>query len=166
MNTAIPLLRHALEHDAKGREIAIAFPDEGAKKRFGALFPKEFHTIICAKVRGENDTRIVKITEGEARDKFCIVVDDLAQSGGTLIECKDALFAEGAKEVAAFVTHAMFPNDSWRKFLPDAPTKTKPFTSFYLTNSIPTTAAKVNGVAPFKVLSLADDIIRSVFTFF
>jgi phosphoribosylpyrophosphate synthetase len=46
----------------------------------------------------------------------CVIVDDLVKSGGTLIQCAKALEAGGAKYVSAYVTHACFPEDSWRKF--------------------------------------------------
>ena len=43
--------------------------------------------IICAKVR-EGDQRIVRLKEGEPNGRHVVIVDDLVQSGGTLIECQ------------------------------------------------------------------------------
>lgn len=43
--------------------------------------------IICAKVR-EGDQRIVRIKEGDPSGRHVVIVDDLVQSGGTLIECQ------------------------------------------------------------------------------
>ena len=43
--------------------------------------------IICTKVR-EGDKRIVRLKEGEATGRHVVIVDDLVQSGGTLIECQ------------------------------------------------------------------------------
>tara|TARA_B100000787_G_scaffold145463_1_gene115647 strand:- start:646 stop:924 length:279 start_codon:yes stop_codon:yes gene_type:complete len=40
-----------------------------------------------------------------------------AQTGGTLIECAKALKEAGAAKVSCFVTHGVFPNESWRRFL-------------------------------------------------
>ena len=37
-----------------------------------------------------------------------------AQTGGTLIECAKALKAAGAAKVSCFVTHGVFPRESWR----------------------------------------------------
>jgi phosphoribosylpyrophosphate synthetase len=50
-------------------------------------------------------------------DRHCLIVDDLVQSGGTLIECAAVLRKAGATKVSAYVTHAVFPNDSYKKFL-------------------------------------------------
>lgn len=43
--------------------------------------------IVCAKVR-EGDQRIVRIKEGDPSGRHVVIVDDLVQSGGTLIECQ------------------------------------------------------------------------------
>lgn len=43
--------------------------------------------IVCAKVR-EGDQRIVRIKEGDPSGRHIVIVDDLVQSGGTLIECQ------------------------------------------------------------------------------
>lgn len=43
--------------------------------------------IVCAKVR-EGDQRIVRIKEGDPKGRHVVIVDDLVQSGGTLIECQ------------------------------------------------------------------------------
>ncbi len=39
-----------------------------------------------------------------------VIVDDLVQTGGTLLECAKALRAKGCMGVSCFVTHAVFPN--------------------------------------------------------
>lgn len=43
--------------------------------------------VICTKVR-EDDKRIVRIKEGSPAGRHVVIVDDLVQSGGTLIECQ------------------------------------------------------------------------------
>lgn len=43
--------------------------------------------IICTKVR-ERDQRIVRLKEGDPTGRHVVIVDDLVQSGGTLIECQ------------------------------------------------------------------------------
>jgi hypothetical protein len=43
--------------------------------------------IICTKVRDGNN-RIVKLKEGDPTGRHVVIVDDLVQSGGTLIECQ------------------------------------------------------------------------------
>ena len=42
--------------------------------------------VICTKVR-DGPKRIVRLKEGEPRNRHVVIVDDLVQSGGTLLEC-------------------------------------------------------------------------------
>lgn len=43
--------------------------------------------VVCTKVR-EGDKRIVRLKEGNPTGFHVVIVDDLVQSGGTLIECQ------------------------------------------------------------------------------
>lgn len=52
--------------------------------------------VICTKVR-DGDKRIVQIKEGDPKGRHVVIVDDLVQSGGTLIECHAVLAKAGAK---------------------------------------------------------------------
>ncbi|KAF7809329.1 ribose-phosphate pyrophosphokinase 4-like [Senna tora] len=115
--SGIPLLKRRLQELPDSDNISIAFPDDGAWKRFHKQL-QHFPTIVCAKVR-EGDQRIVRIKEGDPRDRHIVIVDDLVQSGGTLIECQKVLAAHGAKKISAYVTHGIFPNKSWARFQQD-----------------------------------------------
>ena len=46
--------------------------------------------VICTKVR-DGDKRIVRLKEGSPKGRHVVIVDDLVQSGGTLIECQRLL---------------------------------------------------------------------------
>ena len=65
--------------------IAIAFPDDGACKRFHSKFHM-FEQIICEK-RRDGDKRVVRVVEGDPAGKHVIIIDDLVQTGGTILEC-------------------------------------------------------------------------------
>ena len=155
LHTAIPLVVEVIEGSARpaGQTpiTAIAFPDEGAKKRFGKMFEgvgrmseANGDIIFCSKVRSGNN-RIVSIADGDPKGKHVLIVDDQTKSGGTLIKCAQALKAKGATEVSAYVTHAIMTDEFWSKFVYDR-TKTEenrtppPFGIFskcYITDSIP-----------------------------
>lgn len=148
LESAVPLLLHQINKD-KIKDVAIVFPDDGAFKRFHNLFDDCFPIIICTKIR-EGDKRIVKIKEGTALNKHCIIVDDLVMTGGTLIECAKVLQSSGASKISGYVTHAVFPKDSWKKFCAEQTL----FNTFYITDSIPH-ATKIAENKPFKLLSLS-----------
>jgi phosphoribosylpyrophosphate synthetase len=124
----------------------IVFPDDGAKKRFEKLIPSNFKTITCSKTR-IGDNRIVKIDQGDIgkitkeSETFTVkgesrkikmlknnkinlfIVDDLVQSGGTLLETINGLQEIFKREYAlsydpakikffTLVTHSVFPDDA------------------------------------------------------
>lgn len=157
LRSAMPIFLDMLKKS--GESWAIAFPDDGAAKRFGPQF-KGFERIVCGKKRIE-DKRIVSVMEGSPQDKRVIIVDDLIRSGGTILECAGKLVEMGAKEMNAFVVHAEFPNDSWKKFLPENCQKVK-FGTFWVSDSVQETVKKIANTAPFKVVSLVEDL-TSVF---
>jgi len=147
LETAIPILKNRIRSLDNA---AIAFPDEGAWKRFGAMF-SEYSLITCHKIR-KNGKRIVTIKEGDPSGKHVIIVDDLVMTGGTLLECKKVLFARGASKVSAYVTHGVFPQASWTKFIE------ADFSFFWMTDSCPRTVEAIQTKVPFEVLSLSGSI--------
>jgi len=157
--SAVPEFLHALEVNHIAEKIVIAFPDDGAAKRFGSKFVK-FPLVTCLKIR-EGNKRIVKIKEGSEHlaGAHVFIVDDLVKTGGTLIECKNALLVHGAQKVSAYVTHAVFPQDSWTKFCQDAPDQ---FSVFYVTDSCPEVANVLKDKKPFKVLPISTSIAKNI----
>ena len=51
---------------------------------------------------------------GDVKNKTCIIVDDIIDSGGTIINAVDAL-KKGAKEVFVFITHAVLSGEAAKK---------------------------------------------------
>ena len=116
---------------------------------------------MCGKTRGEGDVRTVVIQDGDAKDKNIVIVDDLVQTGGTLYESGKLLKEAGAASVTAYVTHAVFPNESWKRF--NAGGDRCCFDKFWVTNSIPTVTEKLpteDGI--FEVMDLLDLIVHDL----
>lgn len=151
LETAMPLLRAELD---KLENVAVAFPDEGAWKRFHRQLDSYPH-VICQKVR-DGARRTVTIREGSAAGRHVVIVDDLVQTGETLDQCRRALVRHGAEEVSAYVTHAVFPDGTWQRFrrTPNVDV----LSNFWVTDSCPSTVAAIGGAEPFRVLPLAGPI--------
>lgn len=147
LHSALPMFRDTVLDAQSGLPVTVAFPDDGARKRF-AHDLEAFDPIVCVKVR-EGDKRFIKIKEGDPKGKRVCIVDDLVMSGETMLECARVIREAGATEVTAYVTHAVFPGDSWRRFEGSAVTR------FYVTDSCPARVAPLRGRSPFEVLSLA-----------
>ncbi|KHJ48550.1 ribose-phosphate diphosphokinase [Trichuris suis] len=146
----------------KDPEAVIAFPDAGAEKRFGKMVPAGKQTIVCTKIR-DGDSRQVKIKEGNPKDKHVVIVDDLVQSGGTLLEAGKVLQSNGAIRLSCFVTHAVFPQESWKKFLPSK-NGTSLFDDIWITDSLPH-AREICKHKPFNLLSLDSMIAEFLIDF-
>jgi ribose-phosphate pyrophosphokinase len=129
---------------SKKEKIKIAFPDEGAAKRFSRHF-SEYEQIICSKVRN-GEKREITIKEGDCKNAEILLLDDLIQSGETLLQTAKVLKINGAKTVGAYATHGIFPNQSYLKICNE-------LDYLWTTNSIPENSTK--GIQNFKCLSLA-----------
>jgi len=158
------LLRSAISA-LPDKDVVIAFPDDGAHKRFAKSY-RNWPQVICHKIR-EGDKRFVKIKEGEeeCKGKHVVIVDDLVQSGGTLIEAAKVLRQAGAKRVSGFVTHAVFPKDAWKRFVRKQDGGSVdgelPLDKFWISNSNPI-AKKLANVPPFQVLDIAPIVASSL----
>ncbi|XP_047964239.1 ribose-phosphate pyrophosphokinase 4 [Salvia hispanica] len=159
--SGIPLLLNRLQSLPDSDNITIAFPDDGAWKRFHKQL-QHFPMVVCAKVR-EGDQRIVRIKEGDPKGRHVVIVDDLVQSGGTLIECQKVLAKHGATKISAYVTHGIFPNKSWQRFNHDkGGNPENGMAYFWITDSCPETVKQVKNKPPFEVISLAAAIASAL----
>lgn len=162
--TAIDLLLDQLKSEGKTKnDFAIAFPDEGAYKRFGSYF-KEYDQIICEKRRQSGGGRFITIKEGNPQNKEVIIIDDLILSGNTLFECAKVLINQGATFVSAYATHGVFPKKNWRRLFNSE-------INLYLSNSCPKTVCEIAKEVSnffmsekFKLISLAPAILKEIFS--
>jgi phosphoribosylpyrophosphate synthetase len=67
LESTVELLLDELKKRANENEkYAIAFPDDGAHKRFGQMFDEKLYPVlVCSKIRQEGDKRITTIKDGE-----------------------------------------------------------------------------------------------------
>lgn len=155
--TAIPLFEYIRKQmmDKSDYHCTIAFPDDGAYKRFAHLISPTMPKILCYKQRF-GDNRKVTIVEGDPGEKHVVIMDDLVMTGNTILECRQALIEAGAQKVSVFAPHGVFPQESWKKFLNAG------FGTIWITDSCPKSAEAVTGKKPFEVLSLAPLIARAI----
>jgi len=52
---------------------------------------------------------------GDVKDQTCIIVDDIIDSGGTIVNAAKALKERGAKEVYVYITHGVLSGDAVKK---------------------------------------------------
>lgn len=89
-------------------DLAIVAPDAGGLKRaqrYAAALAAPL--AVIAKTRPGADAAVALHTLGEVRGRPCLVVDDMASTGGTIAGAAHALLGAGAKEVHALFIHAV-----------------------------------------------------------
>ena len=52
---------------------------------------------------------------GDVKDKTCILLDDIADSAGTLCNAAAALSKNGAKEIYSYIVHGVLSGDALKK---------------------------------------------------
>jgi phosphoribosylpyrophosphate synthetase len=151
MHSTIPLIKAVLTQP-HSPITAIAFPDEGAQKRFGNLF-SQWEVVTCGKKRVGSE-RFVVIQDGDCAGRHVLIVDDMVKTGGTLVECAKALAEHGATAVSAFVAHAAFPLGSERRFCKGGDRCV--FESFFVSNSNPTVVERIEALGAESVFEVLD----------
>lgn len=105
---ARPLLAEYYSKKIQGREneYVMVSPDVGSVKRTRALATElNVPIAIIDKRRPEPNVSEVMNIIGEVRDKNVIIVDDMIDTAGTIVNAAQALKDQGAKRVLACCTH-------------------------------------------------------------
>lgn len=117
---ALPILgRYFREKNLK--DICVVSPDHGGAARARDLGDVLRSPIaIIDKSRPEPNVAAVKNIIGDVRDKNCIIIDDMIDTGGSIAAASVALKEAGAKKIYVCCTHPLFSKDAIKK-LNDAP---------------------------------------------
>ena len=91
------------------KNIMVVSPDVGGVVRARSL-AKRLHNaplaIVDKRRERPGESEVMNII-GDVRGLSCILVDDIVDSGGTLVNAAEALLAQGATEVYAYITHGV-----------------------------------------------------------
>jgi ribose-phosphate pyrophosphokinase len=105
----------AIEEDIRKRyglkDLMVISPDVGGVVRARALAKRLDADLAIVDKRRERagESEVMNII-GEVKGRNCILIDDMTDSGGTLINAAAKLLEHGAKGVAAYVTHGVLSN--------------------------------------------------------
>ncbi len=106
---AAPVITRDIEENfGKSDDLVVVSPDVGGVVRARALAKRINAPIaICDKRREKAGESEVMNVIGEVDKKRCILIDDIVDSGGTLVNAAEALLKNGATEVSAYITHGV-----------------------------------------------------------
>src|SRR5882724_1977141 len=135
--------------------LTVVSPDAGGVERARA-FAKRLKAplAIIDKRREEANVAEVMHIIGRVKGRNCLIVDDLIDTGGTLVKATEALLEKGATSVSACATHAVLSGPAVERI------ENSQLKEVVLTNSIPFSeeaqrSTKVRSLSVGKLLATA-----------
>ncbi|BAO42672.1 ribose-phosphate pyrophosphokinase 2 [Kluyveromyces marxianus] len=113
---AEPSVLHYIRHNTDIDNAILVSPDAGGAKRVASLADKldlNFALIHKERQKANEVSRMVLV--GDVTGKSCLLIDDMADTCGTLVKASETLLEHGAKEVLAIVTHGIFSGSAEQK---------------------------------------------------
>ena len=129
--------------------LAIVSPDVGGVVRARAFAKRINASLVIIDKRREKagESEVMNII-GEINNKTCILLDDIADSAGTLCNAAMALKKNGAKEIYSYVVHGVLSKDAVEKI------KNSNIKELVLTDSIQA-SEKVKNTKNIRHISIA-----------
>ncbi|MBC7924763.1 MAG: ribose-phosphate pyrophosphokinase [Bryobacteraceae bacterium] len=139
-----------------GADTVVVSPDAGGVERARA-FAKRLNARLAIIDKRREQANVAEIMNiiGDVEGMHCIMVDDLIDTGGTLVKGSDALMAAGALSVAACATHPVFSGPAIQRF------EESQIREVVVTNSIPL-KEDAKQSAKVRVLSVAPLLARAI----
>ena len=113
---AAPVFVKDIEDKYKNKPVVIVSPDVGGVVRARAFAKRLEAGLAIADKRREKagESEVMNII-GDVKDKTCILLDDIADSAGTLCNAAEALSKNGAKEIYSYIVHGVLSGDALKK---------------------------------------------------
>jgi len=106
---ASPVMTRDIREHFKGVDnLMVVSPDVGGVVRARGLAKRISAPLSIIDKRRERagESEVMNVI-GDVAGYTCILIDDIVDSGGTLVNAADALLAQGAKDVYAYLTHGV-----------------------------------------------------------
>lgn len=142
-------------------ELLVVSPDAGGTERARAM-AKYYNcglAIVDKRRDRPNESDVMNVI-GDVRDKNCLLIDDICDTGGSLCKAAEALMEKGAKSVSAAITHAVLSGPALDRI------NASVLKELVVTDSIPLTAAAKNcaKITQLSVAELLSKAIRRIHT--
>jgi len=131
-------------------DLTIVSPDAGGVGRARA-FAKRLETnlaIIDKRRPAPNEARVLHVI-GDVKDRDVVILDDMVDTGGTLVQSVDALLQKGARKVYAACTHPVLSGQAIERIEDSGLEK------LIVTNTIPL-SQKGQSSKKIQIISVAD----------
>lgn len=154
---ALPLLAQHIKRSTDTSQVTVVSPDAGrvrVAERWTDILGSPL--AIIHKRRDPNVPNEAKVLEvvGDVQDRICVVVDDMIDTGGTIVKAADALFENGAKEVIVTATHGVLSEPAATRL------QNSRISKVLVTNTLPITPEQQ--FDKLEVLSIAPLLARAI----
>jgi ribose-phosphate pyrophosphokinase len=153
---AAPLMVRDIKEKFDLANVMVVSPDVGGVARARGLAKRINAPLAIVDKRRERpgESEVMNVI-GDVAGYTCILIDDIVDSGGTLVNAADALLKYGAKDVSAYLTHGVLSGGAAARI---ANSKLK---ELVITDSIQPTEA-VSKSPNIRVLSVASLIAEAI----
>jgi len=147
---ATPIFYRHIKKKLKLNNIVCVSPDAGGIVRTRGLSKLlDVGLAIVDKRRPTPGKSEVVNVIGEVKNKVCIIVDDIIDSGGTIVNAAKMLKAKGAKEIHVYVTHGVLSGEAVKRI------KSSPIKNLVITDTIDN-SKKVNNIKNIQILTISN----------
>lgn len=145
----MPILAHYfIERGLEGDEVVVVSPDVGSVTRARSFANRLNASLAIVDKRRPraNEAEVMNVI-GDVKGKKAILIDDLVDTAGTLLQASLALVERGATEIYACCTHGVLSGPGVERI------KNSPIRELVITNTIPLPPEK--RIDKIKILSVA-----------
>ena len=147
---ATPIFARHIKKRIKSKNIICVSPDVGGVARTRGLskFLNSGLAIIDKRRPSPGKSEVMNVI-GNVKDKCCIMVDDIIDSGGTIVNAAKVLKLKGAKEIHVYITHGVLSGDAVNKI------KKSPIKNLVITDTIDN-YKKIKAAKNIEILSVCN----------
>ncbi len=146
---ATPIFARHVKKKINSKNLICVAPDVGGTERARALgkILNVGLAIVDKRRPKPGQSQLMNIV-GDVKGKTCIIVDDIIDSGGTIVQAAKALKDRGAKQVYVYITHGVLSGEAVKKI------KNSEIKNLVITDTIDN-MNRVKGVKNIEVLSIS-----------
>lgn len=139
------------------KDLTILSPDPGGVERARAFAKRlDANLAIVDKRRPERNVAELMHIVGDIEGRNVVIVDDMIDTGGTIIQAADAIKKGGAKDVYVCSTHGVFSKDAREKL------EKSVLKEVIVTDTIPQKDGKYSKIKMLSIASLLGEAIKRI----
>jgi ribose-phosphate pyrophosphokinase len=143
------------------QDLVVVSPDAGRVKvaeRYANALHADLAIVHKRRVRGARNAVEAKEVVGQVDGRTCVLIDDMIDTGGTIVAAAEQLMERGAREVCAAATHGVLSGPAIDRL------KNSMITRLVVTDTLPMPADKqIDKIEVLSIARVIADAIDAVF---